>query len=142
MSKKLISKAAVSINAPAVRVWEALTRPELIKQYLFGTDVTTDWKVGSPITYKGEWKGKAYEDKGKVLQVIPEKLLVSTYWSSLSGTPDSPENYKTVKYELFPDGGKTRLAITQDNNATEEEAEHSGQNWKMVLAKLKELLEK
>jgi uncharacterized protein YndB with AHSA1/START domain len=142
MSKKLIAKAEVSINAPAGRVWEGLTQPELIKQYLFGTNVTTDWKVGSPITYRGEWQGKKYEDKGKILEVVPEKVLVSTYWSSMSGVPDSPENYKTVRYELFPDGGKTKLVLTQDNNATEEEAKHSEENWNMVLGKLKELLEK
>ena len=91
MNKGFIAKATILINSPVSRVWDALTNPELIKQYLFGTQVTTDWKVGSPITYKGTWEGKAYEDKGKVLQVEPGKLLVSTFWSSLSGLPDAPE---------------------------------------------------
>jgi uncharacterized protein YndB with AHSA1/START domain len=97
--------------------------------------------VGSPITYAGEWQGKAYEDKGKILQVEPEKLLVSTFWSSLSGVPDVPENYKTVRYELSPAGSGTKLTIIQDNNATQEEANHSEQNWKMVLDGLKKLVE-
>lgn len=141
MNKTLIAKATTTLNAPPSKVWEALTQPELIKQYLFGTQVTTDWKVGSPITYKGVWKGKAYEDKGKVLQVEPGKLLVSTFWSSLLGVPDVPENYKTVRYELSPEGGGTRLTITQDNNATQEEADHSGENWNTVLDGLKKLLE-
>jgi uncharacterized protein YndB with AHSA1/START domain len=125
MKKQFIAIADISIHAPAAKVWEALTKPELIKQYLFGTEVTTDWQVGSPITYKGEWKGKAYKDKGKVLQIEPEKLLVSTFWSSLSGLPDVPENYKTVTYKLSAKGGITRLTLTQDNNDTEEEANHS-----------------
>jgi uncharacterized protein YndB with AHSA1/START domain len=141
MKKQFIAIADISIHAPAAKVWEALTKPELIKQYLFGTEVTTDWQVGSPITYKGEWKGKAYKDKGKVLQIEPEKLLVSTFWSSLSGLPDVPENYKTVTYKLSAKGGITRLTLTQDNNDTEEEANHSKANWNMVLGKLKELLE-
>jgi len=136
-----LAQATITINAPASKVWEALTKPELIKQYLFGTEVTTDWRVGSPITYKGEWQGKAYEDKGKILQVEPGKLLVSTFWSSLSGVPDVPENYKTVRYELSPAGGGTKLMITQDNNTTQEEATHSEQNWNMVLDGLKKLLE-
>jgi uncharacterized protein YndB with AHSA1/START domain len=141
MSEKYVAKTSIKIDAPKLKVWEALTDPQLIKQYLFGTEVTTDWKVGSPITYKGEWEGKSYEDKGKILQVEPEKLLVSTFWSSLSGVPDLPENYQTVRYELSNEDGGTRLTLTQDNNATREAAEHSEQNWNMVLDGLKKLLE-
>jgi len=141
MNKTFISKSTIAISAPASKVWDALTKPELIKQYLFGTEVKTDWQVGSPITYKGEWKGKAYEDKGKVLQIEKEKLLVSTFWSSLSGLADTPENYKTVRYELSADNKGTRLTITQDNNNSQEEADHSGQNWKMVLEGIKKLVE-
>ena len=141
MNKTFISKSTIAINAPSSKVWDALTKPELIKQYLFGTEVTTDWQVGSPITYKGEWEGKTYEDKGKVLQIEKEKLLVSTFWSSLSGLPDTSENYKTVCYELSTEGSRTRLTITQDNNDSQEEANHSEQNWNMVLDGIKKLLE-
>lgn len=141
MTDTFTATATARINAPASRVWEALTNPELIKQYLFGTQVTTDWQEGSPITYTGEWEGKAYEDKGKILQVTAGKVLVSTFWSSLSGLPDTPENYKTVRYELAPDGAGTRLTITQDNNASREEAAHSEQNWKTVLDGLKKVVE-
>ena len=141
MNKTLTAKATIRVNAPTSKVWDALTKPNLIKQYLFGTEVTTDWQVGSPITYKGIWEGKAYEDKGRVLQLEPGKLLVSTFWSSLSGLPDIPENYKTVRYELSTEGDGTRLTITQDNNGSQEEANHSEQNWKMVLDGMKKLLE-
>ena len=141
MEADFIAKASIEVQAPASKVWEALTRPELIQQYLFGTQVVTDWQAGSPITYKGVWQGKPYEDKGKVLQVEPGKLLVSTFWSSLSGEADIPENYKTVRYELSATGGGTTLTILQDNNASQEEAEHSEQNWKLVLEGIKKLLE-
>jgi uncharacterized protein YndB with AHSA1/START domain len=142
MTDKFTAEATTTINTPVSRVWDALTNPSLIKQYLYGTEVTSDWKVGSPITYKGEWEGKSYEDKGEILQIEREKLLVSTFWSSLAGLPDVPENYKTVRYELSPEDNGTKLTITQDNNATREEADHSTQNWTTVLDKLKELLEK
>jgi uncharacterized protein YndB with AHSA1/START domain len=141
MNGKYTAKATITINASTSQVWDALTKPELIKQYLFGTEVTTDWQVGSPITYRGVWEGKAYEDKGTVLQHEPGKLLVSTFWSALSGLPDVPENYKTVRYELSPEGDKTRLTITQDNNDSPDEAKHSQQNWQMVLDGMKKLLE-
>ena len=136
-----VAKVTIKINAPSSKVWQALTDPALIKQYLFGTNVTTDWQVGSDITYEGIWQGKSYKDKGKILQNEQGKLLVSTFWSALSGVPDLPEYYQTVRYELSSDGAETILTLTQDNNATQEDAEHSEQNWKMVLDGLKKLLE-
>ena len=75
------------------------------------------------------------------MQIEKEKLLVSTFWSSLSALADIPENYKTVRYELSAENNGTRLTITQDNNNSQEEADHSGQNWKAVLAEMKKLIE-
>jgi uncharacterized protein YndB with AHSA1/START domain len=141
MNNTHIAEASITIHAPTSKVWDALTQPPLIKQYLFGTDVSTDWQVGSPIIYQGVWEGKVYQDKGIILQIEPEKVLVSTFWSSLSGLPDIPENYKTVRYELSAEGSGTRLTVTQDNNDSEEEARHSEQNWEMVLKGMKKLLE-
>lgn len=143
MSQGVTATATITIKAPLSKVWDALTNPVLIKQYLFGTDVTTDWKEGSPIAYKGVWEGKTYEDKGKIIKVVPEKQLVTTYWSSMSGKEDKPENYITVTNDLEAvDSLNTRLTITQTNNATEEEATRSQQNWQLVLDDLKRILEK
>ena len=141
MNQNLIAQASTTIHAPASKVWEALTKPELIKQYFFGSDVVTDWKVGSPIYYRGEWQGRSYEDKGTVLAVEQNKRLVSTHWSPLSGVPDTPENYHTVTYLLAEHNGSTDVTITQDHNASEDEKSHSEQNWQMVLDGLKKLLE-
>jgi len=141
MGKKFTSETSIFINAFSDKVWEALTDPALVKQYLFGTTVTSDWQVGSPITYKGVWEGKVYEDKGEILECEPGKTLVSTYWSSMSGVPDSPENYATVGYFLSEENHGTRLKITQDDNKSQESADHSAENWSMVLDGLKKLLE-
>ncbi len=135
------AKASVSLNATPARVWQALTDPEQIKQYLFGTTTTSDWKKGSPITYTGEWEGKAYEDKGVIVDIQPEKLLHTTYYSSMSGKEDKPENYSNVKYELEPDGDMTKLTITQDNAGDEASREHSENNWSTVLESLKKVVE-
>lgn len=141
MNNKNTAKATTTIHAPVSKVWQALVNPEIIKQYLFNTDVISDWQVGSSITYKGEWEGKPFEDKGEILAIEPEKLLMSTHWSPLSGVPDSPENYHTVTYTLSDQGDSTEVTITQDNNATEDEKAHSEKNWETVLAGMKELLE-
>ena len=141
MTMNLTARASTTIHAPASQVWEALTEPELIKQYLFGSEVVTDWKVGSPIYYRGMWQGRAFEDKGTVLEVEPNQRLVSTHWSPLSGVPDVPENYHTVTYLLDEHDGNTDVTILQDNNASEEEKQHSEQNWRVVLDGLKKLVE-
>jgi uncharacterized protein YndB with AHSA1/START domain len=141
MNQNQVARASMLINAPVSKVWDALTKPELIKQYLFDTDVISDWKVGSPILYRGEWEGKPFEDKGEILAFEPEKKLSSTHWSPLSGVPDTPENYHTVTYDLVSKDDKTELTITQDNNANEQEKVHSEENWKAVLVGLKNLLE-
>lgn len=101
----------------------------------------SDWKVGSPIAYRGTWQGTSYEDKGTILALEPGRLLKSTYWSSMSGLEDKPENYNTVTYALSEVDGVTTLTVTQDNNRTRESAAHSEGNWAMVLKGLKELLE-
>jgi len=141
MNNKYVAKATTTIHAPVSKVWQALVNPEIIKQYLFNTDVISDWKVGSPIIYRGEWEGKLFEDKGEILAMEPEKLLKSTHWSPLSGVPDSAENYHTVTYTLSDKGESTAVTITQDNNATEDEKAHSEKNWETVLDGMKKLLE-
>ena len=133
----------VTIDAPQADVWDALTNPAKVKEYLHGTEMSTDWKEGSPIYWRGEWKGKPYEDKGKVLEVKPQRLLKYTHWSPLGGSEDKPENYHTVVYELAGDDGKTTLTLRQDNNPTQEEADKMAKNnWGPVLEGLKETAEK
>lgn len=140
MMDQKIAKATMTISSPPSKVWEALTKPELIKQYFFGAEIVTDWKEGSPIVYRGQWEGKPFEDKGVVLKVEPNRRLTVTHWSPLSGVPDVPENYHRVDYLLEAVGGGTRITITQDNNASDEEAAQSRKNWTAVLEGLKKLL--
>jgi len=143
MTEKFVAEKRITINASVDAVWQALTDPALVKQYLHGTNMETNWKVGSPITWKGEWKGKAYEDKGTVLAVEPKKLLKNTHWSPMGGSEDKPENYHTVTYELAEREGKTILTLKQDNNASQEEADTMAEkNWGPVLEGLKAVAEK
>jgi Activator of Hsp90 ATPase homolog 1-like protein len=39
----------IEISASREQVWTALTDPEQIKKYMFGSQVVTDWEQGSPI---------------------------------------------------------------------------------------------
>ena len=136
-----VAVAETEIEAPPSRVWTALTDPDEIEKYMFGTHVTTNWLLGSPISWKGEYEGTPYEDKGKVLEFEPEKRLRVTHFSPLSGDEDTPANYHMLTYELEPVGAGTRLALRQDNNPTAEAAEHSRENWEKMLSGLKEVVE-
>lgn len=141
MASGLQVHVQIEIRASAQAVWDALTKPELVKQYLFGTEMKADWRVGGKITYSGEWEGKHYVDKGEIKVLEPGRLLVSTYWSAFSGLPDAPENYQTVSYRITPHGDSVLLEIIQDNVKDEESKTHSEENWKRVSEKLRELVE-
>ncbi|HSX01494.1 MAG TPA: SRPBCC family protein [Candidatus Saccharimonas sp.] len=130
------------INARPARVWASLTEPALVKQIMYGAEVVSDWKVGSPLLYRGTWEGKPFEDKGTILKIEPNKLLKATYFSEFSGLEDKPENYNVVTYELAEAGGGTKLTVTQENCPSQESADHSTKNWERVLETTKELLEK
>jgi uncharacterized protein YndB with AHSA1/START domain len=137
-----VATAETDISASPTQVWAALTDPERIKRFMFGSEVRTDWRQGSPITWRGVYDGKEYEDKGEILEIEPQRWMKVTHFSPLSGQPDVPENYHTLTYLLEKRGNTTHVSLSQDNNASEEEAEHSRGMWKMLLDGLKEEVER
>ena len=142
MTNKLTADASTSIGATKRQVWEALASPDAIKQYMFCADVDSDWREGSAITWKGELKGKKYEDKGVILKIDPEKTLQYSYFSPLSGKPDKPEKYHTVTIKLSSTGSKTEVTLLRDNNADEAARKESEKNWGGMLEGLKKYVEK
>lgn len=136
-----VATAEIEISASPEQVWTALTDPERIRKFMFGSQVETDWLPGHSIVWKGVYEGKEYADKGEILEVEPGRRLRVTHFSPLSGQPDVPENYHTLTYELEERGSVTHVSLSQDNNATEEEAEHSAGMWAKMLADLKENVE-
>lgn len=137
----LVASAAITIAAPAVEVWAALTDPARIKEYMFGSTVATDWRLGSPITWGGVYNGRPYEDKGEVIGVEPPRRLAVTHFSPMSGEADVPENYHRLVYSLVPVGPDTRVELTQDNNPDDEAAVHAAGNWETMLQGLKRHVE-
>jgi uncharacterized protein YndB with AHSA1/START domain len=142
MNTALIARASVTIAAPAADVWEALVTPAAIKRYMFDATVTSDWVLGSPIVWIGDWLGRAYEDKGIILQIVRERVLEFSYFSPLAGVADRPENYHIVTMRLSSDGAQTRVSLCQDNNLTEEARERAERNWSVMLSGLKHFVER
>jgi uncharacterized protein YndB with AHSA1/START domain len=140
MAGTLTANSAVVIRSEPAEVWEVITNPALLSKAFFGAKVVTNWREGSAITFSGEWNGKPYKDRGTIMKVVPNRLLEYTHWSPLSGTPDEPENYHTVTFELTPSEGGTELALRQSNVNDENEREHSEKTWSLMLGNIKKLV--
>jgi uncharacterized protein YndB with AHSA1/START domain len=137
----IVATAEIHIDAEPERVWKTLTEPASVKEWMFGTDLETDWKVGGPIVWKGQYEGKSYEDKGEVLVFDAPRRLSVSHFSPMSGQDDKPENYHTLVYTLTPIDRGTHIELTQDNNGSEEEAQHSTANWEQALRGIKAHIE-
>lgn len=142
MAQTYTATSSVKIKAEPSEIWAALTDPETVSKAFFGAKVDTDWRPGSPITFSGQWQGKSFKDKGEVLEAKPTQMLRFTHFSPLTGQPDVPENYHTVTFKLAPDSGGTRVTIMQTNAASEQERQHSEENWAQVLSALRQAVER
>lgn len=141
MQKKFEVKVTIKLKAPIEKVWDALINPDIIKEYMFGTNVVSNWQEESPLIWKGEWQGNVYEEKGRITRLIPEKMIQYTRYNALSGLADIPENYNTITVELSNKESEVLVALTEDNNSTSQAKERSESVWKTMLDNLKEILE-
>lgn len=142
-ANKQVNKS-VTINAPAAKVWEAITTPAMISKWFTDTpvDVVTNWREGSAITFKGMWHNKPYEHRGTILQHRPQQLLSYTNWNTLSSLPDVPENYSTIVYKLETKGEQTELTVIQSNFTLDTVYRHFNYFWTLTLDRLKKLTER
>ena len=136
------SDSIVKIAAPARKVWLALTVPDLVKQWQYGSDLQTTWEVGTPIVFRNEWNGQVFEQKGNVLEFLPESRLKYSLFFPHPGLQDIPEHYFLMTYELTESEGTTSLLVRQeDPRPTPPNESTGGDEGPDVLAGLKELVE-
>src|ERR1700753_986040 len=145
MSQPLIVVNSIAINAPAAKVWNALTNPEETKKYMFGCEALSDWKEGSPLIWKGNFNGvELVAVKGTVTGIRPGQFLAYTTIDPNSTIADVPENYVTVTYTLTETNGETLLEVTQGDFAgvangqqRYEETYNNGEGWNPILVQIK-----
>lgn len=137
-----VATSSSTIDASPARVWHVVTDPAAMKEFFFGSEVVTDWTVGSPIVWRGVWEGKPYEDRGEIIEFEPGRRLVTTHFSPLTGQPDVPENYHTLTWTLQEEGAGTILTLSQDNNGSAEGAAHSKGMWDTLVASVKDIAER
>jgi uncharacterized protein YndB with AHSA1/START domain len=126
------------VKAPIEEAWSCFMDPKKSAEFFFGISFESDLVVGHPITWRGEWQGKSFVDTGVILELREPRLFRYDYKSSLSG----PDGGYEVAYSFEPFGGGTRIAIKQSRAVSRESAEHSEKNWSMMLAAVKEKLER
>jgi len=136
------STSTITINAPAARVWDALTRPELVKDWQYGSQLVTDWQVGRPIRFRSERQGQVFEQWGTVLEVEPNRMVKYSLFAPRPGLEDKPENYFVMSYVLEGDAHGTTLSVIQEDNWPGAEARESDEEeGQGVLRGLKALVE-
>lgn len=142
MLLNISAEQEILIHSTQERVWKVLTSPELVKEYLFGTTLTTDWHPGNPVVFAGSYAGIEYTDKGTVLLNIPGSELSYSYLSSFSGLDDIPENYSIISLVLTASGTNTRLRWKQTGYKSEEMRTHSEGMIATVLAGIRSVAER
>ncbi len=108
--------STIRINASIQKIWETLTRAELVKQWQYGSDLNTDWRVGSDIKFITEWEGKIFEQWGKILEIRPYELIKYSLFSPRPDLEDRPENYFIMSYVLTRQNTYIKLNIIQKEN--------------------------
>ncbi|MBL7830612.1 MAG: SRPBCC domain-containing protein [Saprospiraceae bacterium] len=143
MNHDLKVSKSILISAPVGRVWEVLTKPEIIKEYLYGTNTITDWKPGSSIVFQGEYNGQTYRDHGEIIENSLHELISYSYWSGFSGLEDTPDNYSKISYLLETmNDNHTKLTWTQEGFSNEEGQKHSEAGMDDFLKQIRSIAEK
>ncbi|UZR95272.1 SRPBCC family protein [Chondrinema litorale] len=141
MYKEHIAEINKIINVPVEVIWDALINPKIIKKYMFGTEITSNWKEGSKIEWVGELDGKPFEENGLILLMIPENMLQYNRYSLSSKPNDTSDNFKTITIELTKELNGILVNVKEDNNQDLEDKGYTEQVWNKILNNLKTLLE-
>ena len=136
------SESTVKIHAPASKVWLALTMPDLVKQWQYGSDLRTTWEPGTPIIFRNEWNGQVFEQKGTVLEFKPVSRVKYSLFFPRPDLQDIPENHFFMTYELTESAGLTSVLFRQeDPRPSPANAAAGRDDGPDVLSFLKELVE-
>jgi uncharacterized protein YndB with AHSA1/START domain len=116
------------------KLWRALTRPEIIKQYRFGMSVESEWKIGS--TWRMYADGSLM-DSGEILESVSQKRLVISWLNEWKA-----EGISRCVYEIEPTGASAKLTLTHSIERPDSKFIGAvSEGWPMVISNLKSLLE-
>ena len=136
-------KKNITIDAPADKIFTALTTSEEIIKYFPLKHVSSRWQVGEEVLYHGEAGGAEFTDFG-IIEVLDKPIKYGyRYWSDNHGTTRTAENYLSITYVLSEHGKGTMVEVTQSNIQTKALYDlMQGQVWDYLLSSLKSYIEK
>jgi uncharacterized protein YndB with AHSA1/START domain len=126
------------IETTPERLWEALTSSEFSKRYWFGTELKSDWKVGSPFALV---TNGTITDDGEILEADPPRRLSYSFRHVLN---DEMRNVKPTKvvFSIEPHGKFTKLTLTHEGFAEGSKLlDGISKGWPAIMSSLKSLLE-
>lgn len=127
----------VHLAVPPSKAWVALTRPDCVAKWQYGSVLTTTWEIGSRIVFRAEWEGQVFEQSGEVLEFREPERLRYRLFAPRPDLIDKPENYFEMVYTLEPRDGGTLVTISQHDPrpvACQPEAETSDEENPVLLA--------
>jgi uncharacterized protein YndB with AHSA1/START domain len=126
------------IETTPEKLWEALTSSEFSRQYWFGTELRTDWTVGSPFALV---TNGTPTDVGEILEFDPPRRLSYTFSHVLR---DELRNEKPTKvvFMIEPHGELVKLTLTHEGFAGASKLlDGISKGWPAIISSLKSLLE-
>ena len=134
-------RITLHIDATPVAVWDTLTNPVKIAQYMYGAIAHSDWQPGSTIHYYFSQDGREIlVVKGEVILSKEHRYLEHTLFPTTWNLPDIPENYLSAVYKLTPAGDGTDLTVMQSDfsRVAEGERRYHGaiKVWGEILPKI------
>jgi uncharacterized protein YndB with AHSA1/START domain len=128
----------IFIRTTPERLWRAITDPADTRLYYFGSEVQSDWKVGSRLTYLD---GGQVSLDCKILEIDPAHRLVHSF--AITYDPEAASDRPSrVTWEIEKLGESCRLTLVHDDfdgeTRTYHEVEHG---WSQILSGLKTLIE-
>jgi uncharacterized protein YndB with AHSA1/START domain len=122
-----------TIHADSTRVWDVLTGPDNVEQWMMGAKVESTWQPGASIRWSGDYDGKSFTDTGEVVEAEPGRLLVHTH------TSGGQEH--RLRWKLDDGDGSTKLTLVQSGASSAEEADQFKQSWGAMLDQLRDVAE-
>jgi len=127
------------IETTPEKLWEALTSSEFSKRYWFGTELRTDWKIGSPFALV---MNGTTTDVGEILEVDPPRRLSYSFKHVLNDKMRNESATKVV-FTIEPHGKLMKLTLTHEGFAEGSKLlDGISKGWPAILSSLKSLLER
>ena len=136
-----VVEVETQIAARPDKVWTAMTQKK--SPMFMGAIMDTDFQPGSDYTLHGEWQGRPFTDYGKIETALPGRELSFTHWSK---TPEPPESYNAVRYQIAPQGSGSKVTLAQFQRGKAQHFDDKTKaefkkNWSMMLEGLKKAAE-